>query len=372
MLDMSKAFDTVIRKTLYEDLEKILNDDDLHMITILLKDVRLMTRCGHTHGQFFKTNTGVPQGDCLSPVLFTLYLAKALEHVDEESSNTNHDHTYSKPNVETEQLLPAHLQDHGYSIKQEPGFMIDQQYADDISWIATNEFQIEEIKKTVPIKLKRRNLTVNDTKTEQYKITRKGDKKWEKCKYLGSLLNTNDDINRRKRLAIVAYNKLGFILNSQKCSIVMKSRIFTAFISSIFLYNSELWTLNQKLENTIDVFQRSLLRKILNVTWADKVRNSDLYQNTKQEKWTTTIKTRRLRWYGHLMRLPTEVPAKRAVTESNIKVRRPPGRPPLTWKKQMENQLQEMGVKTDEENIRALTSDRNTWKALISGRAKSN
>ena len=72
------------------------------------------------------------------------------------------------------------------------------------------------------------------------------------------------------------------------------------------------------------------------------------------------------------MRLPTEVPAKRAVTESNIKVRRPPGKPPLTWKKQMENQLQEMGVKTDEENIRALTSDRNTWKALISGRAKSN
>ena len=26
-----------------------------------------------------KTNKGIPQGDCLSPVLFTLYLAKALE-----------------------------------------------------------------------------------------------------------------------------------------------------------------------------------------------------------------------------------------------------------------------------------------------------
>ncbi len=48
LLDMSKAFNTVDRGVLYEDLRKILDEDKLHMITMLLKDVRLQVRCGKT------------------------------------------------------------------------------------------------------------------------------------------------------------------------------------------------------------------------------------------------------------------------------------------------------------------------------------
>ena len=33
---MSKAFDTVNRKTLVEELSEVLNEDELHIITILL------------------------------------------------------------------------------------------------------------------------------------------------------------------------------------------------------------------------------------------------------------------------------------------------------------------------------------------------
>ena len=33
MLDTSKAFDSVKRKTRYEDLQIILNEDEMHMIT---------------------------------------------------------------------------------------------------------------------------------------------------------------------------------------------------------------------------------------------------------------------------------------------------------------------------------------------------
>ncbi len=40
LLDMSKAFDTFDRGVLYEDLRKILDEDELHMITVLLKEVR--------------------------------------------------------------------------------------------------------------------------------------------------------------------------------------------------------------------------------------------------------------------------------------------------------------------------------------------
>ena len=78
MLDMSKAFDTVERGKLFEILKKILDEDELHLMKVLLQDVQLQVRIGNQTGKAIKTNIGVPQGDCLSPVLFTLYLANAL------------------------------------------------------------------------------------------------------------------------------------------------------------------------------------------------------------------------------------------------------------------------------------------------------
>ena len=82
----------------------------------------------------------------------------------------------------------------------------------------------------------------------------------EKCKYVGSLLGTREDINRRIGLTCGAYNTLKSILTSKK--------VFFALLESIFLYNSECWGLNKELENKIDIFQRKLLRKILGIRWS--------------------------------------------------------------------------------------------------------
>ena len=78
MLDMSKAFDKVKRATLMKDLKYILEEDELHMIYVLINNVKLRVRCQNETGNIIKTKIGVPQRDCLISVLFTLYLAKAL------------------------------------------------------------------------------------------------------------------------------------------------------------------------------------------------------------------------------------------------------------------------------------------------------
>ena len=39
MLDMSEAFDTVIRKKLLTFLKEVLNEDELHLMNLLIKDV---------------------------------------------------------------------------------------------------------------------------------------------------------------------------------------------------------------------------------------------------------------------------------------------------------------------------------------------
>ena len=61
----------------FETLEEILLPDEIHLLHIL-NDVKLKVRVGADYGPEFTTSFGIMQGDCLSAVLFILYLAKAL------------------------------------------------------------------------------------------------------------------------------------------------------------------------------------------------------------------------------------------------------------------------------------------------------
>ena len=360
LLDMSKAFDTVDRKMLIEDLKKILDEDEIHMFYMLLKDVKIQVKVGKEKGEKIITNTGVPQGDCASAILFTLYLANSLK----KEESIRNDHNYSKKETSYKNILPEHLLDHSYS-KELEYINIDQQYADDITWITTNTGVTSNIKKVIPEKLKERNLQINKDKTEEYKIKKDSDD-WKKCRYLGSLLGTEEDIKKRKGLAIDAYNQLKNFLDHKKTSIQLKMRIFQAYICSIFLYNSELWTLTKNLEKEIDVFQRILLRRIINKTKMDKVRNTDLYFITKTEPWSRTVKRRRLNWIGHLMRLPKETPARQALAEQQRKTSRPRGRPKMTWINKVEKDLKEIDSNITFDLLQSdLTTDRKSWRRWV-------
>ena len=78
LLDMSKVFDAVKRNNLMELLETILNPDEIHIMKILLRDVKLSVRIGKEFGEKITTNICAPEGDCLSPISLTLCLADVL------------------------------------------------------------------------------------------------------------------------------------------------------------------------------------------------------------------------------------------------------------------------------------------------------
>ena len=134
MLDMSKAFDTVNRKKLTEDLKSVLERDELHMMDILIKDVTMKVKVNDQLGEEFTTTVGIAQGDCLSAVLFIYYLARTLNKEHQE-----HDHTYAKTETPS---IPEELEDHEYFIKKQDYFEVAPKYADDITWVSTAKHRI--------------------------------------------------------------------------------------------------------------------------------------------------------------------------------------------------------------------------------------
>ncbi len=280
----------------------------------LTNNPELKVKAGEEFGKTFQTTIGIMQGDCLSAVLFIYYLAKCLK---EEQTQ-----------LQEFQLCPK--------------------YADDITYVTTSQAKLDEIERDTPPKLKSYNLQVNRSKTEKYQIPRPTPKpympelditknqsvlwseldwvantrlvtpentspNWKECKLLGTKLDTRADIKRRKILTSTTMKTLRHIFDSHIISQEIKIRTFNAYAASIFLYNSETWTLTEQLNKSVDSYQRRLLREVLNIRWPRIITNEDLYRRTRVEPWSRTIRRRRLNWLGHVMRLDERTPARTAL-----------------------------------------------------------
>ena len=137
LLDMSKAFDTVNRRILMEELQKVLQPDEIYLLSVLTNRPLLSIYLDGQRGEGFNTYVGICQGDCLSAVLFIFYLACALQE---------------KPDDQPPKDLKAFL---------------DIFYADDLTFATTSSEHRQYIKETTPNKLQKYNLFANKSKTEE-------------------------------------------------------------------------------------------------------------------------------------------------------------------------------------------------------------
>ena len=150
LLDMSKAFDTVNRNKLFQILETLLLPEELHLFDILTNNCKLQVRVGTTLSNDFTTQIGIMQGDCLSAVLFIVYLAHALSHRHDQ---TETEHAYALPRTLATRTCKQ-LENHNYATdpflepSQPPNshVTITPKYADDITYISTDKQYIDNIK----------------------------------------------------------------------------------------------------------------------------------------------------------------------------------------------------------------------------------
>ncbi|GFR93788.1 very-long-chain enoyl-CoA reductase [Elysia marginata] len=171
---MSAAFDTINRETLLKILEDIVNEDEHRIIRFLPSNTIINTKIiGATEKKPFFSNVGTPQGDSLSPVLFTIYLEHALKEVRP---------VLPKPLTPLEKVLPREIA-----------------YADNVDFVAFEDIDIEEVGKV----LEKYNLQVNVDKTEFTNLSR-GETNWQTTKKVGTLIGDQENIERRKQLSSAA------------------------------------------------------------------------------------------------------------------------------------------------------------------------
>ena len=103
-----------------------------------------------------------------------------------------------------------------------------------------------------------------------------------------------------------------------------------------------------------DVFHNGCLRKICRIFWPNKISNVDLYKKTGCKSAVLEIKRRRLRWLGHVLRMPGHSIPKVALRWT------PPGK---TKQQTVMPELREMGLLWGE--AQASAKDRTLWRKIV-------
>ena len=77
-------------------------------------------------------------------------------------------------------------------------------------------------------------------------------------------------------------------------------------ITSIFLYACESWTLAAELQRRIQTMEMRCYRKILRISYKDDSTDEEILAKIQQaigpHEDLTTVKRRKLQWYGHVSR----------------------------------------------------------------------
>ena len=122
---------------------------------------------------------------------------------------------------------------------------------------------------------------------------------------------------------------------SRNLNLELRKRMLKCYVFPIAIYGMEGWTLTQALENRIEAFEMGLYRKILRISWRDRVTNLEVLRrmNTNKEL-LPTIKQRKLMYFGHVMR-NEKYRLLHLIIQGKIEGRRAQGRRRTSWLKNL-------------------------------------
>jgi hypothetical protein len=158
-------------------------------------------------------------------------------------------------------------------------------------------------------------------------------------------------------------------LSSRLLSRNVKVKIYKTIILPVVLYGCETWSLTIREEHRLRVFDNRVLRKIFGPKRDEvtgerrKLHNEELHNLYSSPDIIRQVKSRRMRWAGHVARMGHERKVYKVLV-GKPEGKRPLGRPRRRWEYGIRMDLREIGL-GGVDWIR-LSQDRDRWRAVVS------
>ena len=88
-----------------------------------------------------------------------------------------------------------------------------------------------------------------------------------------------------------------------------------------------------------------------------------VYEKTKERPWRNVIQQGRLRFYGHIIRMPDDVSVNAAMAEYYRPLKMDRGAPKFTWRKNIGKDLDRLGLSIIQ--AKEVSQNRKEWCILV-------
>ena len=126
--------------------------------------------------------------------------------------------------------------------------------------------------------------------------------------YLGSTITDNlsivSELNKQIGKAAMKLSRLTkWVWSNNKLSDHTKVNVHKACVISTLLYGSESWAMRAHQEKRLNMFHVRCLRRILGITWQDRVTNKVVLEKAGIPSLYTLLKQKDMRWIGHVTQM---------------------------------------------------------------------
>ena len=165
----------------------------------------------------------------------------------------------------------------------------------------------------------------------------------------------------RKRLSLgrTAMTKLKPIMKKHDVSLNTKVMIVTSMVFPVVLYRAESWTLNLQLKRKLNAFELWCWRRVLHITWKDKVTNEEVIRRISPKiTLEATALKQKLTYFGHVMRSKNGMGRDIMLGKTEGKRRR--GRQRTRWIEDVKNST---GRRLAE--LKEISLNRSGWRRVV-------
>ena len=180
--------------------------------------------------------------------------------------------------------------------------------------------------------------------------------------YLGNVFDCEGGVERAVRGRVAAawmkWREIASLLLNRGIRLTTRGKVYEACIRSVMLYGAEAWALTDRMAGIIRTCDRKMLRFMTGVRWQDRVPSSEVARRCGLEELDAVLRSRRLRWFGHVVRAG-EGSMLREIEELEVAGRRPRGRPKKRWKDVVLQDMQQLNINED------MAMNRDNWRRYV-------